>query len=253
MNQEKRKRSENWTTEEKDILREMIGQSCHIIENRCTKASSNNKKTQEWRDITKRLNELTGKCRSDADVKLAWKRMKLAAKANLSTHWKDLAKTGGGNKPKSPSQEDLATMNIVPCDFILEYNNFDSDAMRPEVELNVLGQKNNHMEAGPSTAVPPIEFEENNEVQVEKDQGTSNNVNVGTATKERVLCKNSEPKNKKNKIAEDILRSNREFKEKQLEMLDLEHKYKIETYNLKIKKLKLQIEALEHSKKSSAQ
>ncbi|XP_046963619.1 uncharacterized protein LOC124532637 [Vanessa cardui] len=103
------------------------------------------------------------------------------------------------------------------------------------------------MEAGPSTAVPPIEFEENNEVQVEKDQGTSNNINVGTATKKRVLCRNSEPKNKKNKIAEDILRSNREFKEKQLEMLDLEHKYKIETYNLKIKKLKLQIEALEHS------
>nr|XP_026493240.1 uncharacterized protein LOC113398618 isoform X2 [Vanessa tameamea] len=196
MSQEKRKRSENWSTEEKDILREMIGQSHHIIENRCTKASSNNKKTQEWKDITKRLNELTGKCRSDGDVKLAWKRMKLTAKANLSTHWQDLGKTGGGNKPKSPSQEDLATINIVPGDFIVEYNNFDSDAMRPVAELNVLGHKNIEIEAGPSTAVPPLDLKENNEVQAEKGQGTSNNVNVETTTKKRVLCTNSDPKNK---------------------------------------------------------
>ncbi|KAL4717037.1 hypothetical protein ACJJTC_016924 [Scirpophaga incertulas] len=39
-------------------------------------------------------------------IKLAWKRMKLAAKVNLSHHNKENYLTGGGSKPPSPSPED---------------------------------------------------------------------------------------------------------------------------------------------------
>lgn len=76
------------------------------------------------------MSEITGKNRSDTEVKLAWKRMKLAAKANLSAHRQSQMRTGGGEKPKSPSQEDLAIMDIAPLDFVVEYNEYDSDAIR---------------------------------------------------------------------------------------------------------------------------
>lgn len=76
-----------------------------------------------------------GKNRSDSDVKLVWKRMKLSAKANLSAHRQYQMKTGGGEKPKSPSQEDLAIMDIAPYDFVVEYNNYDSDGITPVVSI----------------------------------------------------------------------------------------------------------------------
>lgn len=75
------------------------------------------------------MNELTGKGRSCGEIKLAWKRMKLTAKANLSAHRQQLIRTGGGEKPKSPSQEDKAIMDIAPHDFVMEFNNYDSDAI----------------------------------------------------------------------------------------------------------------------------
>ncbi|KAG6454429.1 hypothetical protein O3G_MSEX008693 [Manduca sexta] len=144
MDNRKKKRSENWSIEEKDVLRELIAQSRHIIENKNTKASSNKKKTEEW------INVLMGKNRSDGDVKLAWKRMKLAAKANLSTHRNHQMQTGGGEKPKSPSQEDLAIMAIAPHDFIVEFNNYDSDANKTAVQLQPLEVK--EVIAGSSSA-----------------------------------------------------------------------------------------------------
>lgn len=76
-----------------------------------------------------RLNEITGKNRSDTEIKLAWKRMKLAAKANLSLHRKEQSQTGGGTKPPSPSPEDLHIMAIAPHYFVIEVNDFDSDAV----------------------------------------------------------------------------------------------------------------------------
>ncbi|KAG7304879.1 hypothetical protein JYU34_010272 [Plutella xylostella] len=86
-------------------------------------------KTKEWKNITRKLNELTGKGRGESEIKLAWKRMKLAAKANVSAHKRAQTATGGGEKPPSPSAEDLEVMAIAPQDFIITYNDYDSDAM----------------------------------------------------------------------------------------------------------------------------
>lgn len=61
--------------------------------------------------------------------------MKLSAKANLSAHRQDQMRTGGGEKPKSPTQEDLAIMDIAPHDFIIEYNDYDSDAIIPQIPV----------------------------------------------------------------------------------------------------------------------
>ncbi|XP_037294403.1 uncharacterized protein LOC119189306 isoform X2 [Manduca sexta] len=186
MDNRKKKRSENWSTEEKDVLRELIAQSRHIIENKNTKASSNKKKTEEWKNIAQRINVLMGKNRSDGDVKLAWKRMKLAAKANSSTHRNHQMQTGGGEKPKSPSQEDLAIMAIAPHDFIMEFNNYDSDANKTAVQLQPLEVK--EVIAGSSSAFTPsnMPLEYNDVVEVIMDQDAPNeNVTTAVTTDEK--------------------------------------------------------------------
>jgi hypothetical protein len=83
---------------------------------------------------------ITGKCRTDGEMKLAWKRMKLSAKSNISSHLKEVSKTGGGEKPPSPSPEDLQIMSIAPHDFIIESNDFDSDAVVSYVSGSCLPQ-----------------------------------------------------------------------------------------------------------------
>ncbi|CAG4938753.1 unnamed protein product, partial [Parnassius apollo] len=75
------------------------------------------------------FNEITGKCPSDGEWKLAWKRMKLSAKSNLCTYWKERSKTGGGEKPPSPTPEDLQIMAIASHDFVIEVTDYDSDAV----------------------------------------------------------------------------------------------------------------------------
>lgn len=55
--------------------------------------------------------------------------MKLTAKANLSLHRREQFQTGSGQKPPSPSPEDLQIISIAPHDFIEDVNNYDSDAM----------------------------------------------------------------------------------------------------------------------------
>lgn len=76
-----------------------------------------------------RLHELTGRHRAVSEIKLAWKRMKLTAKLNVSSHRREQSQTGGGEKPPSPSPEDLAIMAVAPHDFVIEVNDFDSDAV----------------------------------------------------------------------------------------------------------------------------
>ncbi|KAF9408767.1 hypothetical protein HW555_011658 [Spodoptera exigua] len=131
MEQQKRKRGENWSCDEKEILRQLIAQSAQILEDKSTKSSVNSQKIKEWKNIQVKFNELTGKFRSGGELKLAWKRMKLSAKSNLSMHRREQHLTGGGEKPPSPSPEDLAVMAIAPHDFVIEVNEYDSDALDP--------------------------------------------------------------------------------------------------------------------------
>lgn len=57
---------------------------------------------------------------------------------------------------------------------------------------------------------------------------------------------------RKEAVQETILQSNTQFKEKQLHMLEVEHQYNVQIAELKIKKLKLEIEILENKKNSTA-
>ncbi|CAB3227738.1 unnamed protein product [Arctia plantaginis] len=88
MEHAKKKWGENWSSEEKNILRQLIAESAKILEDKSTKTNINMLKTREWKNVANKLNEIAGKNRSVEEIKLAWKRMKLAAKANLSLHRK---------------------------------------------------------------------------------------------------------------------------------------------------------------------
>ncbi|KOB72626.1 Uncharacterized protein OBRU01_11960 [Operophtera brumata] len=57
--------------------------------------------------------------------------MKLTAKFSVSSHRREQSQTGGGEKPPSPSPEDLAIMAVAPHDFVIEVDDFDSDAVIP--------------------------------------------------------------------------------------------------------------------------
>ncbi|CAH0730278.1 unnamed protein product, partial [Brenthis ino] len=152
----------------------------------------------------------------------------------------------------------MAIMDIAPHDFIVEYNDYNSDAIKTDVQLNT---QDSEITAGPSTSFspiiepplittePPPEF--NDEViEVIMDQGTSM-VNVGISTprkKDNIRRKQSGkkgPQSIKEALQESILKSNCQFKKKQLDMLEVEHQYNVRIAELKLKKLELEIKLLE--------
>ncbi|CAB3259479.1 unnamed protein product [Arctia plantaginis] len=100
----------------------------------------------------KRLNEIAAKNCSVEEIKLACKRMKLAAKANLSLHRREQSRTGGGNKPPSPSPEDLEVMAIAPHDFVVDVSDCDSDSVMTNTTTTIVEDP----DAGHSSIEPTV-------------------------------------------------------------------------------------------------
>ncbi|KAL0859379.1 hypothetical protein ABMA27_010570 [Loxostege sticticalis] len=251
----KKKRGENWSTEEKEILRQLIAQSAKILEDKSTKTNVNVLKLKEWKNLTNKLTE----------IKLAWKRMKLAAKANFSFHRREQSQTGGGTKPPSPSPEDLQIMAIAPHDFVIEVNDFDSDAVIPNITIS-----KSVPIPGPSSQDEPIItiIEETPEPKVMENQVLPfiNDIEeikyVDHTQKEEAKgkCKPKIAEKKGRKVTQNrseegrqaIIYSNLDFKNRQIEMLEVEHTYKIKISELKIKKLELEIGLIENQLKTNS-
>ncbi|KAJ8705243.1 hypothetical protein PYW07_000743 [Mythimna separata] len=283
MEQQKKKRGENWSPEEKEILRQLISQSAHIIEDKSTKTAVNILKIKEWKNLSNKFNEITGKKRSVEEIKLAWKRMKLSAKLNVSAHRREQARTGGGEKPQSPSAEDLQIMAIAPHDFVIEVNDYDSDAMIP---ITMVATETNNMlvvpKPGPSyeesgetnpkqtvvgaQAISNDIYEETGEIIIEKNpeqtvvgvQETAEILtNKETVDKRSPVKKTNKKilqnKNRSEEMRQTILESNTDFKKRQLEMMEIEHTYNIKIAQLKIRKMELEIAILENKKNSNTQ
>lgn len=171
--------------------------------------------------------------------------MKLAAKANIRNHRQQQSRTGGGEKPPLPSQEDQQIMAIAPHDFIVEINEYDSDALLV------------HHTQCDTVAGPSCEYVLPNLVP---DNAGSENLTSDHTVKQVIAdipinepqTVTKETKKRKDKMTEEkttkdmIIQSNIRFKKRHLEMLETEHSYNIEIAKLKIKKLELEIEILEH-------
>ncbi|KAF9406489.1 hypothetical protein HW555_013168 [Spodoptera exigua] len=246
MEQQKRKRGENWSCDEKEILRQLIAQSAHILEDKSTKSSVNLQKIKEWKNVQVKFNELTGKFRSGGELKLAWKRMKLSAKSNLSMQRREQRMTGGGEKPPSPSPEDLAVMAIAPHDFVIETNDYDSDALDP-VPVPTINAAGIDSKPGPSFETVSFHIE-TCEDRPEKDfvslQDTTNS--EACVGEQATIKKKKSLQNRTDEMRQTIVESNAAFKKRQLEMMEEEHAYNVEIAKLKIQKLKLEISLLEN-------
>ncbi|XP_045456787.1 uncharacterized protein LOC123666777 [Melitaea cinxia] len=200
-------------------------------------------KSKEWKNVTMKLNEIVGKARTDTEVKLAWKRMKLTAKANLSLHRREQFQTGGGQKPPSPSPVDLEIKSIAPCDFVVDVNNYDSDAVitiPPEID-------DSPMPGSSSEYKEPILSADNTINSTNKEIKAVIDMPKNTEKKDKKVSHNRSEQGR-----QAIINSNIDFKKKQLEMLEVEHKFSVKISELKIKKLELEIELLENQKISIA-
>ncbi|KAG7305061.1 hypothetical protein JYU34_010518 [Plutella xylostella] len=179
-----------------------------------------------------RLNELTGKGRGESEIKFAWKRMKLAAKANVSAsaHKRAQTATGGGEKPPSSSAEDLEVMAIAPQDFIITYNDYDSDTMIPPVPEQVPS-----VPVQPSPVpvpTPGISSELDPQILIVEEPG-KNMIFLVTINHRNIS------------VQQAILDSNAIMKKRQMEMMKEEHELKKTLLKLKIKKIQLELSLLE--------
>ncbi|KAG7298160.1 hypothetical protein JYU34_018939 [Plutella xylostella] len=202
-------------------------------------------KTKEWKNITRKLNELTGKGRGESEIKLAWKRMKLAAKANVSAHKRAQTATGGGEKPPSPSAEDLEVMAIAPQDFIITYNDYDSDAMIPPVPEQVPSVPGQPSPVQPSPVpvpTPGTSSELDPQILIVEEPEEPNYVAPGVSGSR---AKKINLKTKNISVQQAILDSNAIMKKRQMEMMEEEHELKKTLLKLKIKKIQLELSLLE--------
>lgn len=54
----KRERAENWTEEERNLLKNLVNERFDIIENKNTDTSTNMQKLEAWKEIWERLVEI---------------------------------------------------------------------------------------------------------------------------------------------------------------------------------------------------
>ncbi|GBP82669.1 Esterase FE4 [Eumeta japonica] len=63
------------------------------------------------------------------EIKQQWRTTKLEAKKKLSSYKKECSGTGGGPKPPSPDSETNEILEIIPQEFEVDSNKFDSDSL----------------------------------------------------------------------------------------------------------------------------
>ncbi|XP_069673478.1 uncharacterized protein [Periplaneta americana] len=130
----KRKRGGNWTSEEKSLLFTLIQKRIAIIENKCTSTNTNAKKEQAWKDIYNDFCASFGDGdRSILRLKEQWKRLKTNAKCNVQKQ-KNYRRTTGGGCP-DPETTDVTLNDLdwdivasLPHEFTKDDAEFDSDS-----------------------------------------------------------------------------------------------------------------------------
>ncbi|CAK1587863.1 unnamed protein product [Parnassius mnemosyne] len=159
-------------------------------------------------------------------------------------------------------------MSIAPHDFIVEVNNYDSDAVDPvavaTTSKEVADPKPRlNFEKTDTAIVKNVENPEPNVVYVQEIDPTTdteesakmvkitNNKDIITRGITKIKNRKLSLQNRREDVHQTIVKSNTDFKKRQLEMMEEEHKYNIKIANLKIRKLELQISLLESQKNKS--
>lgn len=123
-----KKRSPNFSEDEKILVLSFIKEKARIIESKSADFSIIKKKRDAWLEISRKL--CINGCERDAkSIKELYARLKGQAKSSIREYRAYKKKTGGGPRCKSPSEIDWAIYEICPDDFEKDTFDFDCDAM----------------------------------------------------------------------------------------------------------------------------
>lgn len=70
----------------------------------------------------------------------------MAVKKKNSNYRRERGATGGGPPPKSPDPMDDRLMGLIPNEFAVDHNTFDSDATIPQDKIMIEENKNDQIE-----------------------------------------------------------------------------------------------------------
>ncbi|KAL4719976.1 hypothetical protein ACJJTC_018941 [Scirpophaga incertulas] len=191
----KRVRSSNWDEEEKRT-------ECSTNTNALKKAA--------WQEILCSFNTINSKHRDMTQLITQWRNTKGQVKSRESEYRRARLLTGGGLPPPSPPPEDREILQIIPNEFVVDSNCFDSDSIFIEtMKQSQISERKSESEV---TLKPTV----TNEI-------------IDTEESAQVLYSiNNTKKSKENQE-----RREEEIHRKRMIILDLEQKY----WEKKIKKL----------------
>ncbi|KAL1489863.1 hypothetical protein ABEB36_013792 [Hypothenemus hampei] len=125
---ENRKRSENFTEEEKKEIVNYVWENRFIIENKSNNSRMSVNKKKKWEELAKKLCS-AGRERKWTELRSAYQRWKVAAKKNVTADKKKGSTLGGGPQEIKASELDYLIKDISPDDFVEDRNHFDSNGV----------------------------------------------------------------------------------------------------------------------------
>ncbi|XP_063384573.1 uncharacterized protein LOC134670687 [Cydia fagiglandana] len=130
--EDKRKRTLNFTSDEKSLLTELVSKYKAVVENKKSDATTNADKARGWKHISQEFNALSTYCsRPPESLKTCWENIKRQTKKLSANRKREVFKTGGGRPP--PPSPGTGAGRIVeeilgPALEGIE-NQYDSDAL----------------------------------------------------------------------------------------------------------------------------
>ncbi|XP_055839191.1 histone-lysine N-methyltransferase 2B-like [Episyrphus balteatus] len=125
---QKRKRSANWTTSMKELLIEAVRPVADIIDSKMNDGKNLKLKTEAWEGIAASF-RASGFYLQPKQIRDRWSRYKQEARTNISHYKRSQKETGGGKPPEEPAEADYEIAEISAIDFVEDIAEFDSDAI----------------------------------------------------------------------------------------------------------------------------
>ena len=123
-------RSANFSEEEKFLLVSLIDKYPCLHDLKSTDYSTIQMKVNAWVAITEKFNSSSPhqKQRDIKSLKALWKRLKMKARKEIAQFRRASTKTGGGKRPKEPSDLYIQVYDLMNEDETTMVNAFDDDA-----------------------------------------------------------------------------------------------------------------------------
>ncbi|XP_045449352.1 uncharacterized protein LOC123657907 [Melitaea cinxia] len=140
-----KKRTNNFSSDEKRILTELVLKYQNVVENKRTDATTNSTKLQGWIRLAEEFNTISSFChRTHTVLKCCWENIKRQTKKDRADKKKKLFMTGGGKPPTPPPSNTESTiveailgpaLKGIPSDF-----DTDSATFSEIIEVNTTDQ-----------------------------------------------------------------------------------------------------------------